>query len=939
MPDSVAPVPAVPATEGTPLWNIQTQSPEWIPLAQVKHKLAAGTHRSYAGSAVPVAAGIGGEGALEPGLAESAVAGGATVTHSESARDALARDAALKNSYDNAGDKALAMVDGLVSGLSGNLVDGLPTGAYGKIEKEKRQEYHPGYNTLGELASLAAVAVAPESLLKFTPLGATNKLFSATAAATDAALVGKVGSGVLRKGISEAVGGAVASGALSSANAVSQAVQGQPVSGYALLDDIGLGAAIGGGLGSIGEALAGSARKSANMAKEIQAAARFDETAAPVRGTLVDASKAWHSAHNVAGARVEALDDLVGSGMLDADMPGTEWLKTRKAANEAADKARSTLHKLAGTEDPVAVGERLHDLAISGKAKEAQKLYNAFGEYGNRVSILDDAMQPTTFDNAHLGDVIGDIDLSMPAKDHPMQRLQQMIENGTPADEIERFANQIDENYNKARGDKGDIASRETVQPGNKTGDLRNGRQTPEKSEPAPAKKHDLRGESGQFRQPDTTWKPVKPLGEDINAPHSDEDLARSTLLGGSHAGNEEAGFQAKKIIDQARVDRAAGVIAPVRPTELGNNIQALMDQLTAATGNRLGSVEARALANSLGMNTASMTGPVASKLADLWSLHRMSESLAEQVGKGVKGSKTALTKALSWGVVSGAGHVGYETGGAMGGGIARSLARQALGTALYGAAAVTAVAGRFRQSAVNGLAKALNPTGRRAVGLAAITKVISSTYEPNKPPTTNYETKANQLQWLAQNPEPTETHLKKVFKDIGAVDPVAYTATVDAAMTRLQNLAKALPSSANSISMMASHRGPTEAQIGEWHQYEAVTSDRELVFKYLKAGYMPKAVVSAMNEQHPDFMKEVRDYVLNNPDEVKSSSHNTQMALSTLLGVPIVPEADPAYVKRMQEPYIEAKQKAAQAKVQAQGAGAIHPMQPTAAQLLVISR
>lgn len=939
MPAPQAPIPAAPSVEGTSLWNIQTQAPEWVPLHLVRDKLNSGSYRAYAGSDVTAQSGIGGEASLSPEKGATAVAGGATPTHTEPARGASVRAEAWSREYDNAGDKALAVADGLVSGLSGNLLEGIPGGgALGSIEAEKRREEHPGYKTLGELAAIAGTVLAPESALKYTPLGAANTLFTKSAGAVTA----KLGSSVAKNTLANAVGGAVASGALSAAHTVSNVVQGKPVSGYALVDDIGLGAAIGAGLGGLGEILASSAKKSADVAKQIQAAARFDEAAIPVRGALVDVSKSWHSAHNVASARVDALDDLVKSGMMDAEVPGEEWIAARLEARKGADSARDKLHKIAGTDDPVAVGQRLHDLAVSGKAKQAEKLYKAFDDYGTAVSHFDDAMQPTTFDTAHLSDVIGDIDLAMPAKDHPFQRLGQMIESGAPEEEIARFAKQLDEAHNKA---KNPTAEADTVV--NKTpkaaepgtvheldfADVATPTPTPEPAEVVSSKGGGIKV-STKGKVPHQEPAP-RVLADDINTP-AEPGLAESTLLGGSARNTQDtAGFQAKKILDQVRVERGTGVMSPMRPTALGDKIQGIMDQLTAATGNRLGSAEARQLANQLGMNTAALQGPVSQRLGDLWSLHRMSEALAQELKNGGKsGSKGILTKALSWGVVSGAGHVGYAAAGPVGGGAVRSLARHALGTALYGAAALTATAGRFRQSAVNGLAKVLAPTGRRALGLAGIDKVVSSSYEPNRAPTTDYDTKAKQLRWIQQNPEPIEQHLKAAFKDIGAVDPQAYAATVDAAMSRLTNLARALPKSGE-LSIMVKSRGPTDSQKLEFHQYEAITADRELVFKYLKAGSMPQVVVTAMNEQHPDFMAEIKDYVLNNQEEVQSAPHGTLMALSTLLGVPLVPEANPYYVRRMQEPYDEAKQKAAQAKMQAQGVQAIHPMIPTQAQLL----
>jgi hypothetical protein len=114
---------------GTSLWNIQTQSPEWVQLPQVKSKLASGVYRTYAGSDVTTQAGIGSEGAQAPEAAAVSIAGGATPTNTQEFREAATRVQEFSRQYDNAGDKALAFVDGTVSGLAGGLLEGLPAGS------------------------------------------------------------------------------------------------------------------------------------------------------------------------------------------------------------------------------------------------------------------------------------------------------------------------------------------------------------------------------------------------------------------------------------------------------------------------------------------------------------------------------------------------------------------------------------------------------------------------------------------------------------------------------------------------------------------------------------------------------------------------------------------------------------------------------------------
>jgi hypothetical protein len=100
---------------------------------------------------------------------------------------------------------------------------------------------------------------------------------------------------------------------------------------------------------------------------------------------------------------------------------------------------------------------------------------------------------------------------------------------------------------------------------------------------------------------------------------------------------------------------------------------------------------------------------------------------------------------------------------------------------------------------------------------------------------------------------------------------------------------------------------------VDSWHEYEAITHDRNLIFDYLKSGHVPEEVLQAMQEQHPDFMAELSNYVMTHQDEVTKASARTKQSLSQLLGIPLSYEADPEYISRLQLSYQEAKQKAAQ--------------------------
>lgn len=937
-PDTVPPQEqSVSADPGTTLWNLQTQTPEWVPLSAAQEKLASGGYREYGASGVNVAQGIGGPGIQSAAQAAHTIAAGGTVVDTRAQEALKSRQAATLATFDNSGDKALAVADGFVSGLSGGILEGVPVSdnILATAARETNSRANSGYKSLGELAALAATVIAPESVLKYTPLGAANEVFSATSKGVRTVL----GDGILATGAADAAAGAASSLALSSANQVGRAVQGKPVHGNAIVDDVGLGTIIAGTLGLAGGYFAKASGKIKNAAEEIQAAARFDESAKPIMGAVADVSNAWSAAHTDSAARMRALDKLVDSGLLEGSMPAEDWLAARHEALAAADKSRKTLNKLAGTEAPGEIAAKLADLASNGNAKATQKLYRAFDDYGTKVSALHDAMLPTSFDHAHLGEVIGDLDLGIHPTDHPAQRAEQMAASGASAEEVNRFLEEYYPNEAPMEPGRAERAEQATGAVSPRAKAKPRGEAPIEEQSVAPGEQTRDIG----LRGPTKNIRPVAEYAPDINAPTGEavgSDLAAAVKQSRIPVPNsaakaqgmlfgtaEEAGLKAQGILlDQYRAT------APVRPTDLGATVQGAIDRLTAATGGRLGTPEARDLARKLGMDIGAIQGPVSSKLADLWALHKMSEALAEVAGKT---SKTGfMAKALKGGMVSAGGKLGYNAAGSFGAGASRSLLGGAISTALQGAAGLSAVAGRFRQSAINGMARVLTPVGRRALSLGAIQHVVSETYAPDEPVTTDYETKARQLRQVIQAPDTIRKRVESSLRDVGAIDPVGYQSAVEATMTRLKNLAAHLPQG-TSVSVFSKTMAPRQSAIDEWHAYEGITQNRDLVFSYIRAGSMPDVVREAVQEQHPEFIEELRNYVIENPAAIDRAPHKVKVALSKLLGVHLVPEADPAFVLRMQESYDEARQKQQQQQQAMQGAAAIKAGIPTMGQLL----
>ncbi len=967
----------MPQGQGTVLWNLQTQSPEWVDFDDVSKALSSGQYRAYSGSTTNVEQGIGGEAALDPEQAATAVAGGGVATGSEAARGAIAAHEDNLARHSGIGDKALALASHAVSAVSGGLLKGIP--GEDPEERALREEANPGSAALGDLAALAAAVFQPESLIKYTPLGLAGEAGSAVASAVKGA------GGIIRGAGAEALGGAAAGAILGSTNQIGNAITGGKVSPAAVVDDIGLGALIGGGLGLAGGVVSKMAGNVRNARAEVKAAAGFDESAKPVAASISDASDAWHSAHEGAKVRLKALNQIAN----DHQIP-EEWLAARNEAAAEADKTAKALHKVAGTDDPVAVGQRIAELASSGKAKQAEKLFHAFNEYGTAVSRLDDAMRPVTSDLAFTGD-LHDMAEAVPAQDNVYQQVEAMIKNGASAEEIQAFQHRV----NDASGYEGRLNGKtpeSAAKAEQATGALK---PTPKDM---PTGKLGGRAETPGPHELSGVGEPVSPRTGDKGFDHSDAgselvgtpngrnpmspddmdmyDLSDVTKgsnkeriaaleerLAGKQKGKPEpeatqfdgrsptkqtsaelaeqpvaarrspayevepeipgrkartyepadnpadsyerpgefrpdpgaAGRRADHILDNARKDAR-----PVMPSELGDNIQAALNNLQAATGGRLGSAEARALAKKLGMDTDKLTGPVASRLVDLWGLHRMAEAVAE--GKGAKAS------ALE-GVLRAAGaSVGYKMGGYVG---ARAIGTM-VGAASGGLKSLVSTAGRLKQDAILGMAKVLSPMGRKAITLGAIGRTVSTSYSPGAQPTTSFDTKAKQLRQAVASPDAIKEKIKDGLKDVAAIDPVTASGAMDVAFARIQALAKALPN--------ASYWGPfdppgppSSKEMDSWHEYEAVTHDRNLVFDYIKSGHVPEVVKEAMMEQHGDFMQELSNYIAGHQDEVSAAPPRTKQALSQLLGVSMGYEADPEYIARLQLSYQDAKQKAAQ--------------------------
>lgn len=362
------------------------------------------------------------------------------------------------------------------------------------------------------------------------------------------------------------------------------------------------------------------------------------------------------------------------------------------------------------------------------------------------------------------------------------------------------------------------------------------------------------------------------------------------------------------------------------RVADLSAEVGAVLDRLEAVTGGKLSSPVARAFAEEMGINMERVNGQLAQRAVHLWATRKLAEGVADSVPGAlgrVKGKASLPKKAARAAVVGWGRRHAFAVGGALAAGPAGVVLGAAADAVLHGNAAIASAAGRLRNAAVIGMSKLLSSRNVRALGLAVPAVRASYDAENGRPADRDFIRKSEDLRMAMGNEPAVRQRVRAALRDVGALDPVAAVTAEDSAVRRLKNLAVRLPVfMLQSAGLPASPPDPVAVQ--EWELYEAITHDRSLVLKLAAAGRVTPIVGQALAEQHPDYRAELLQYVLDHPDEMARAPQHVQESISELLGVPLVPEADPLYVIRQQASYEELRQKTAGAQQAQAGAAAV---------------
>lgn len=376
--------------------------------------------------------------------------------------------------YGSAKQQALSFIEGA---LEPNTF-----GAYGRIASEtglttsediqKRQEFNPGTHALGEAAGIiGGVALAPETSIP----GLISK-------AGNAARAGIAAEGFFGKAAQLATQSAIEGGLFTAEHEVSEKLLGDPnVTGESMLGNIGMGAALGGGLGIALSPIAVAAEKALGLGRgylgRTQTAKDLVEKGASIpdvlphmglneaeRGSVLKGlSELKPNAKEIqeAAAAINApvLESQISSSKFVQDLdsnlmqsPTMSGIKRQQIANEGYKASENAINEALGqnlgmskAEAGEAIKKGLSD-ALTEESAPITDIYNKVREIGQTVPVEASALKAAAKDMAKIDGLLSSKGDPI-SKSSPGYKLAKRVEgelsNLATVDDVRLYAQRI----------------------------------------------------------------------------------------------------------------------------------------------------------------------------------------------------------------------------------------------------------------------------------------------------------------------------------------------------------------------------------------------------------------------------------------------------------------------------------------------------------------
>jgi hypothetical protein len=349
----------------------------------------------------------------------------------------------------------------------------------------------------------------------------------------------------------------------------------------------------------------------------------------------------------------------------------------------------------------------------------------------------------------------------------------------------------------------------------------------------------------------------------------------------------------------------------PVQVSPVAERITKHLETLQEQTGLQISAMDAMAVASATGLDLDSIpaVGPVADGLLKLWLLGRVAGVMAKGSGQ----------KAVSRGIVEravegGAGNVmaagGRKVAGPFGAGAAYVFGARAV----RDAAGAASTAGRAAERAAASAAAFLGKGSRYAI--PAVSAVAWGDKKPG-----NFEERAAEIRNAAGNPGAVEHQVRTVMGT--NLPPELIERMVNRAVEIAKNLAAKLPKQRQDYPLLPPQPpDPVEAQA--FKEYDWATAHPDEAIERAITGNLSEAMVEALKQNWPDRLNQLLKDIMSQPEHLQNLPTERQVALSRLVGYPLVPEADPHYTQFQQQLYLTRREELANQQASNQSTAAI---------------
>jgi hypothetical protein len=343
----------------------------------------------------------------------------------------------------------------------------------------------------------------------------------------------------------------------------------------------------------------------------------------------------------------------------------------------------------------------------------------------------------------------------------------------------------------------------------------------------------------------------------------------------------------------------SAGDRAAARIGDILSSIRAVDKGLSESAGNT-------DLGKLLGLSPGRTA--LGQQLNDLYTLRAMSE-VAANASKGTVLKGITKNRTLNWIIRRGAGKLGASILGGVIGGRVGGPAGYALGAALATkyvgfAGRAAGIAGRAYKATMKAASAILSGT-RGTLVARAIAGNHPYTYGPEGPIKDPVE-RMQEVQRLAASPATIANRVAQAAGDLAVVHPGLVQAMIQSAIARVQFIAQYAPPVRTDP--LGQPYPPSSKDLRQFLEAENAANDLDSILSSIDRGTITTIQAAALQQAHAPVHAQLAAFLLKDPDALRALNREQQRVAGLVLGLPIIPDADPMFTLRQQAAWVDSR-------------------------------